>query len=472
MGAREIIDTLIQGYQQKDPRLYDILRTLASQIEQSQQDVRSYLESLTAAQAGDLGILLAPTGFSYAFPGSGLRLSWDLISSASLYEIRQGSSWATANFVTRTASNQVVLPPVVAGVYTYLIKSIGFLGQYSTDSASLSVTVSSPSITAITGSVLDNNVLLYWTPPVTKAYDISRYNLYKNGALIGSKTGSFTTLFETVAGSFAYGIAAVDLAGNVGITNEITLTVNQPADYELLAEGSTFVWDMSVRCSPSLDYPGIQGLIGPHLSESWTQHFTNHSWNTIQDQIDAGYPRYLQPNDGYTAVIEKQIDFGTVIDSSIVAIDYDLVALVGSFTVLVEMCSSLSFSTGYSAYTIGSSQLFSNFRYVRFRITLTPSAQTDIFLVSNLRYRADVKQATDSGSVNAVATDVNGTPVTFNKAFKDINSITLTVDSVEPITAIFAFTDTPNPTGFSVFAFDSTGNRVSYPVDWKARGLI
>jgi hypothetical protein len=90
----------------------------------------------------------------------------------------------------------------------------------------------------------------------------------------------------------------------------------------------------------------------------------------------------------------------------------------------------------------------------------------------NLTVRLDVKKAVDSGVVVAVSTDVSGTPVLFNKSFKDIDSIVATVQEVNNFQVVIDFVDIPNPTGFSVYVFNAAGTRVTKTVYWVARGII
>lgn len=90
----------------------------------------------------------------------------------------------------------------------------------------------------------------------------------------------------------------------------------------------------------------------------------------------------------------------------------------------------------------------------------------------NLRIRLDVKKAVDSGVIEAVSTDVGGTLVNFNRAFKDIDSIVTTVRETTQFTTTVDFVDAPNPTSFTVFAYDTSGARVTKTVYWVARGII
>jgi hypothetical protein len=108
------------------------------------------------------------------------------------------------------------------------------------------------------------------------------------------------------------------------------------------------------------------------------------------------------------------------------------------------------------------------------KTVIVPGVASSLSLIwfYNLRVRLDVKKAVDSGNVDIVAT--GGTAVLFNKAFKDIDSITLTVlDNAVAITAMYDFVDIPNPTGFTIYIFNAAGVETSgFTVSWKARGII
>jgi hypothetical protein len=97
--------------------------------------------------------------------------------------------------------------------------------------------------------------------------------------------------------------------------------------------------------------------------------------------------------------------------------------------------------------------------------------QLSITELLSLQIRLDVKQIMDSGEIAAVSSDSGGTTVTFNKDFKDIDSIVATVKQTVRREVVVDFVDTPNPTTFKVLVFDSTGARVSDTVYWVARGI-
>jgi hypothetical protein len=105
-------------------------------------------------------------------------------------------------------------------------------------------------------------------------------------------------------------------------------------------------------------------------------------------------------------------------------------------------------------------------------LTVVSAENHSFTIFFGFKVNLDVKRELDSGEIAALAADVGGTEVTFNKAFKDIDSITLAVAGVVPRTALYDFVDIPNPTGFKISVFDSAGGRVNATVSWKARGIV
>lgn len=195
-------------------------------------------------------------------------------------------------------------------------------------------------------------------------------------------------------------------------------------------------------------------------------------WLAPQDQVNAGYPIYIQPAE-LTGSYEEVIDYGTIINNIIAVITYNtnIVTPLDPVSIVVKMAVSND-NISYSAFTSGASQFFPQFRYLKFRLEFSGNKKA-LVEVYNLTIQLNVKRENDGGEVSALSSDVGGTPVTFNKAFLDIESLTATVKSTtEPYIVIIKFTDIPNPTTFYVFAFDTTGNRVSKTVEWKARGIV
>ena len=133
---------------------------------------------------------------------------------------------------------------------------------------------------------------------------------------------------------------------------------------------------------------------------------------------------------------------------------------------------TLGYSEDDITYTdaVATEVFASDFRYIKVRIDVASASGSDLLQVVEAAIQIDVKIKTDQGSGTANAGDVTGTAVTFNQTFADITSIVVTPNATTQVTAVYDFTDVPNPTGFDVYLFDNTGARVTGGFSWTARG--
>lgn len=505
--SAEEVEALIRPLSTPDPALYQILSTLNNQIGAITNTlIPLVVQSLVTTEATTTAPS-APLNFLAASIGTAIRLSWTPgVVASTFYEVRKGISvasidlwitsdtgsdldkwydiaddeifwvtmvisedWDTASFQLRTSGLSAVIDPLIYGIHTFLVKAINASGIYSVDAAVLHFLVPQISDLTLTQQVIDNNILLYWSPPTTSIFNIKEYRLYKDSTLIGVTTATFKSFFELIAGTYIYSVIAVDIADNLGIETFTSAKINTPPDFALQA---SFV--------SALDGDKVNVILesGPKLLCCWEttnfeDHFLNNSWLSPRNQVDASYPIYIQPA-ALSGSYEEVIDYGTTIQNVIITVTYNsnIITPASDVTILIRIAVSTDGVT-YSAFVNGASQFYSTFRYLKLRLEFTDADDKALIEVFNLTINLNVKREMDGGEVAALSTDASGTEVIFNKAFKDIESITCTVKSVtEPFTAIYDFTDVPDPVHFFVFAFDTTGNRVSKTVEWKARGII
>lgn len=365
----------IQGIQFSDPRLYDVLMALVARLDTQQIDIQTLQSELVAAVTGEVSDLVpAVTVFEYTLFPDYVSLTWEEPESTASsidvanYEIRKGSDWSTAVRVLVTSTLSAKIDPLTVGSHTYLIKSIGSNGFYTTTTKSLTVLV--PAITAVSilSNVIDNNVLLFWSAPVS-SFRILHYKIKRNDVDVGTKDGTFTTYFEQVAGTYKYTVIAVDIAGNESAASDQNITVNQPPDYVLRA---TITDDLSgTKVRTILDLDGTR-LICNYVPETWEEHFVLHSWITIQDQIDAGYPYYLQPTAG-TGTYTQTFDFGVILTNTIISLTWTTETIDGSMNISASVETSEDNIT-WEAPVIGTSVYAASVRYVRTTITFTANS--------------------------------------------------------------------------------------------------
>lgn len=462
--------------------LKDILRDFNRDMQVVYETIAPIQEAVRPIiSGGGTGLASEPLNFVVQVNLNSILLTWESPGSAArTYEIRRSGEliWNTASFVTRTPSLSVNLAPLPTGAYYFLIKTIDSFGNYSPNFAWAIGTVVPPGKPFVTAAVIDNNVLLNWTTP-TASFTIDRFRLYRNDQVYGVLRATFVSTFETVAGEYTYGVEAIDIAGNVSEIGYVTTIVNTPPDYQLQDRRFSNL-DGTMENVVRTSTPTLIACVNDE--ELWNAHFTARGWNTPQDQINAGYPIYVQPSET-TGWYEEIIDYGLEIQNTIVTIETQLIQIVPEVTILIKLAHSTD-GVIYTPFVTGASQFIQIFRYLKIRIEFTGSSDKALAELTLIQTTIDVKREVDGGEVIAFAGGIhndadgipvdhtNGTPVKFNKVFKDVNSITATADSIEPIIIIYDFTDIPNPTGFKVFALDSTGYRVTYLVSWKARGIV
>lgn len=215
---------------------------------------------------------------------------------------------------------------------------------------------------------------------------------------------------------------------------------------------------------------GLYLLANLDTSESYEEHFVNNGWASPQAQVDAGYPYLVQPTP-MVGTYTEIIDYGLLLSSLIVTITYNQNQIFGNTTVVIDMQVS-SDGISYSSYVSGAVQFYTSFRYLRFRLTFTGDTDEAILVLSNLQIRLDVKREQDGGVASVLSSDTGGTTVTFNKAFRDIDSVTATPMGTTDLKVVIDFLDIPDPTDFKVYLFDTAGVRASGDVRWIARGVV
>lgn len=475
MSIQNEVTSLISGLQRTDPRLYQAISLINKRIEEISQELTPLSPGAGVITEVETDLITSPVNFNIFSTGSTLRFTWDRVLGATSYEIRRGTSWSSASFMLRTFNLQADIDPLVYGTYNFLIKALTSAGAYSSATSSISITIPQIAAPIVSASVIDNNVLLSWNTP-TSTFLVVKYGVYQGVNLIGYVDSTFQVVFEGTAGTYTYSVQAVDIAGNVGTAGSVTAVVRQPPDFELLDTFTSALDGTRINVSLEPPDPSNHPTVTPRLIACWAttsyeDHFLNNSWDNIQDQLDAGYPLYLEPSDT-TGSYEEKIDFGTILNSVIATASWNQTLIVGSVAVVVKMSVSDDDIT-YTAFTAGSSQYFTSLRYLKIKLEFTGSNDKSFLTLTNLVIHLDVKRDNDGGQVDALSTDVSGTPVLFNKTFKDIESLTGTVrGTTVPYIVVIDFVDAPDPTGFSVYVFDTTGVRVSKTVDWKARGIV
>lgn len=458
---------------------YDILNTAVQKYEVTVTPIGPLgtpSASSTAATINALGKTALPadvTGLVATIdPLIGVTLDWANNTDLDLdqYEVREGSAWETATLVRRAKASDLKIGTISGSSATYLVKAIDTSGNYSLSAASVTTSISLPGAPVVSVQVVDNNVLLKWTPVAATLaidrYEIRRGATWAGGVVAGDATGSFTTLFETAAGTYTYWVAGVDIGGNYGIPASVVATVSAPPDYQLFLDFNSAFAGTKTNClvSEGALYMALD------LAETWTTHFTSRSWAGPSDQIAASFPNFAQPT-ATTASYEEVIDYGTTLPAAKVTLTGNSTTVYGAATLTPTVSVSNTSATGPWTDYAGQSQVYASaFRWIKVKYDFVSAGGDDLVRFDAINVTVDVKQKNDGGSGAAVSTDSGGTVVNFNVAFIDVASITVTAAGTVPRYAMYDFVDVPNPTSFKVLLFDTTGARVSGDFSWSAKG--
>jgi hypothetical protein len=492
------LEPLIQQYAATDPKLFEVLSGLIKNIAVINRNLYPLVVAGAAAES-EGGVAATPVFVGFEILNQKfLSLVWNAASNAASYELREGDIdgiWDDATSLLETTQLEVRLDPVETGTHYYFLKAINGTGERSTGFATLIVEITAIGSSSLAVQVIDNNVLLRWSEP-DSPFEISYYTIFRDTTLVGYIDSTFFVIFETTAGQYVYSVRAVDIAGNEGPENLIAADVKQPPDFELQDARLSILGGTVVNglvygpIEIGWDYGDLAGWIQDDtdgwfaaytgkllfcidLTQIFEDHFIDNSWDSPAEQITAGYPLYPQPT-LLTGSYQETIDYGEVFNNLILNLTWTLEQLSSAGSVTVS--SEIEFSEDgvvWSTPVSGPSAFSESFQYARITFDFVGENDSAAAIFSNLLILLDVKREVDSGLVIALSTDALGTPVTFAKDFKDVDSITLTpTKQAEPLSAIYDFVDVPNPTGFTVFVFDSIGGRVSADVSWKARGII
>jgi hypothetical protein len=435
----------------------------------------NYSAAATSASITIAGASAPPT--SGSFSGQNFTFAWSAVNGSlntDYYEIRYGTvsdTWATATSLGTVKGTTYQIKANWIGTRRFFVNAVDLIGNYGTSNYYDAIVIA-PTQPTITQQVIDNNVLLKWndctqTLPIL-SYELRKGSTWATASVIGTKQGGFTTVFETASGSYTYWLAGLDSAGNYGTPGSVTASVNQPPDYILkYNQNSTF---SGTKTNIVTDVGGLVATV--NTTETWQSHFTSRSWTTLQDQINAGYAYFAMPSQT-TGSYEEIVDYGVVLAGTRVTAALTSTNIAGSTTVTPTISVRKLSTDPWTDYAGVDTVYATQFQYFKVRYDFASAGGDDLLLLTGLNLRLDFKLKNDSGTGTANASDSGGTVVTFNVAFVDVDSISVTPtnSSGTPVIAIYDFTDLPNPTTFKVLLFNTSGSRVSGNFSWSARGI-
>lgn len=165
---------------------------------------------------------------------AGITFNWTDVTDGDRkdYELRKGATWATATSQGFFGGNNAKASPQVSGSSTWLVKARDFFNNYSTNPASVVLTVNAPVAPSVTASIIGAEYKLSWSVP-TAQFAIDHYEIrtgatWAGGTYVGTTGGQVYQAPVTYSGAVNFLVAAVDSAGNIGAAGSANISIVVP----------------------------------------------------------------------------------------------------------------------------------------------------------------------------------------------------------------------------------------------------
>jgi hypothetical protein len=431
------------------------------------------------------------TGVAHVFDAQGLLLSWTANPEIDIagYIVRSGGSdWDSAAPVGAVQDAFIRLPLPSLGTTTFRIKAVDDSTQerQSVNATAYSLTrqVIGP-VQSIRAEVIENNVFLSWQTPATSslAPPVAGYKVRigvdwdTGNPLDDNGASNFATWFSNVAGAFKFWMRAYDSAGTLGTAASVEVICGQPSGYIQRANLNFNVFTDGVLTNfVSADNRAVYnigGIVGPIDTERTWDDGWGLTYPTWQDKIDDGYTRWFAPNvSTATAVFEYEHD--TVIPVGNILATPQADETLGTVDVGTQISWKEDAGDAWTDGAADTPNVFAqNFKFVRITVTYTASTLAEnAWALLGLNTRIFAKQRRDSGSgISAIG----GAAIVFGFEFVKANAPIIQAIGLDafdkPYRAAVDYSDVPNPTGATVYIFDSTDTEVDdVPFTWGTDG--
>lgn len=235
------------------------------------------------------------------------------------------------------------------------------------------------------------------------------------------------------------------------------------------------------RYQPSAGFSGLQSnvlrdgttlLLPVNTTETWSSHFTSHSWTSIQDAINAGNTYYLEPSQT-GATYTEDIDYGSTLPATSIVVTLNSTLLHGAVSASCQIQYKLNWGDAWTNAPAGATSIIAvNFRYVRITYTFTAAAGANLLRVNGLNIKLSMKQRSDGGSATSA---IGGVSISFGYAFISADTPVVQANGLDsfskPYQVAVIYSGGLNPTGFSVRIFDSAGTEKSGVLfSWSVKG--
>lgn len=181
----------------------------------------------------------AVSGF-FAVPQKfGILLSWSAVSGAAGYEIRQGESFDGGALLANAAGTSWMWEIRAAGSYPLWIKAIDARGHLSDVASGTTAVVSGPEQTNVASQILGAELILSWGPVsgqfAVEDYEIRVGDVFATADVVTRTKGLAWVSRVDWAGARTWWVAAIDVAGNMGVPGSVQAPVAPPGAVQSLS---------------------------------------------------------------------------------------------------------------------------------------------------------------------------------------------------------------------------------------------
>ena len=226
-------------------------------------DTSSIYSTNAAAAVVTITTAAAPT-ISQVFNGSDVVLNWTSVDGSlttAYYELRVGSTFATATVVGTVKGTTYTFRANWSGARTYWVVAVDALGDYGTAGSAV-VTVTTAAAPSIIATFAGNDLVLTWGTVKgsleTAYYKVLRGSTFATATLLGSVQGTSYTLRVDWAGTAVFWIAAYDVNDAQGTPGNATASVTIPSaptiSQQVIDNNVLLTWNDSTQTLPLTAY--------------------------------------------------------------------------------------------------------------------------------------------------------------------------------------------------------------------------
>lgn len=232
-------------------------------------------------------------------------LKWDDVNAADLldYEIREGATWDTAEFLGRVDANEYPLPWLTAGSHTFLVKArdASTPRKLSTNAGAHTINVVGSNPPNITASFEADSLVLSYTVTAgtlpIKEFRISYGAAADDNAVATIKADRFSVK-ATWLGSRIWWVVPVDVAGNDGGAASAEASIIAPVVNTLIknviSNQAALKWTSTKGTLPIAEYEVYKGDI--FASAEFLGTITG-TFNLVTELTGGTYTYWVVPSD-------------------------------------------------------------------------------------------------------------------------------------------------------------------------------